>query len=104
MPQQYADKVGRTLLSERIPPRDAEEFTLQDGIDDSLSIRARLIELETEHFHLQRLVTELLVKNQKLREMLCDTVGSSTSAHSTPDRHDASVGEPSGYMAIGNSL
>lgn len=104
MPQQNADKVRRTSLSEHIPHRDVEESTLQDGIDDPLSVRARLIELETEHFHLQRLVAELLIKNQKLRELLCDTVGSSTSAHPTSDRRDVPVGEPSGYRAIGNSL
>ena len=45
MPQQNVDKIERTPLSERIPHRDVEEFTPQDGIDDSLSVRARLIEL-----------------------------------------------------------
>jgi hypothetical protein len=92
MLQQNADKIGRTPRSERIQPRDEGEFTLQDGIDDSLSVRARLNELESEHFHLQRLVAELLIKNQRLREMLRDQADPSASTA----RHDASIREPSG--------
>ena len=88
-----------------MPHRDAEEFTLQDGMDDSLSVRARLIELETEHFHLQRLVAELLIKNQKLREMLSRYSGLLDFGPFDPLIGTiASVSEPSGYMAIGNSL
>jgi hypothetical protein len=79
MPQQTVDKIGRTPLSEDMPPRDAEEFSLRDGVGDSLSVHARLAELESEHFHLQRLVAELLIKNQKLRDMLRDQAGSLAS-------------------------
>lgn len=92
MPQQNVDKIERTSISENTPPRHAEEFSLRDGIHDSLSVRARLAELESEHFHLQRLVAELLIKNQKLRDMLRDQAGSSALTA----RHDAPVGEPSG--------
>lgn len=34
-------------------------------------LRLRLAELEAENFRLQRLVSELLIKNQQLRELLC---------------------------------
>jgi hypothetical protein len=82
MPQQNVDKIERTALSEDMPPRDAEELSMRDGMDDSLSVRARLAELESEHFHLQRLVAELLIKNQKLRELLCEQSGTSAAAAS----------------------
>ena len=34
----------------------------------------RLLELETENTRLQRLVAELLIKNQRLRDSLCRVV------------------------------
>ena len=52
------------------------------GEPGNLSLRARLIELETEHLRLQRLVAELLIKNQKLRELLCEQAGTSAAAAS----------------------
>jgi len=63
----------------------------------ALSLRARLIEVEAEHLRLQRLVAELLIKNQKLRELLCEQGGTSKAAASfcrdgeaTHYRHSAS--------------
>lgn len=92
MPQQNVGEIERTSRSEDMPSRNADELSMRDGMDDSLSVRARLTELESQHFHLQQLVAELLIKNQKLREMLRDQAGSSASNA----RHDASVREPSG--------
>ena len=48
----------------------------------NLSLRTRLIEVEAEHLRLQRLVAELLIKNQKLRELLCEQAGTSAAAAS----------------------
>ncbi|MGC1872153.1 MAG: hypothetical protein WA700_14455 [Acidobacteriaceae bacterium] len=57
----------------------------------NLSLRARLIEVEAEHLRLQRLVAELLIKNQKLRELLCEQAGTSAAAASFC-RGDGAIG------------
>lgn len=74
--------IERTSRSERVPPTTGEDFDRRDGHANALSLRARLIELETEHLRLQRLVAELLIKNQKLRELLCEQAGTSAAAAS----------------------
>ncbi|MGO8719223.1 MAG: hypothetical protein ACLQMO_08385 [Acidobacteriaceae bacterium] len=80
MTQQIAEEIAPTLLRERVPLLDGGEFSRRDGDEDTCSIHARLVELEAEHLRLQRLVAELLIKNQKLREMLCEQAGSSAAA------------------------
>ncbi|MGC1781277.1 MAG: hypothetical protein WA708_02040 [Acidobacteriaceae bacterium] len=47
-----------------------EEIKASHGIDIQ-SAHYQLIELETENFRLQRLVAELLIKNQELRDLNC---------------------------------
>ena len=62
--------------------RNLESIDRQKIETGTLSLRTRLIELETEHLRLQRIVAELLMKNQKLRELLCEQAGTSTAAAS----------------------
>ncbi|HTU50928.1 MAG TPA: hypothetical protein VMF56_10055 [Acidobacteriaceae bacterium] len=69
----HAESVARGNVA-RIDRRGSEP--------GNLSLRARLIELETDHLRLQRLVAELLIKNQKLRELLCEQAGTSAAAAS----------------------
>ena len=63
------------------PGRDRGKVRTARRTLNALSLRARLIELETKHLRLQRLVAELLIKNQKLRELLCERAGTSTAAN-----------------------
>ncbi len=55
-------------LADESSTRSWESPALQSG--DS-QLRIRLAELEAENLRLQRLVSELLIKNQRLRELLC---------------------------------
>lgn len=65
---------GTQPVSESIDRRSSET--------SGLALRARLIEVEADHLRLQRLVAELLIKNQKLRELLCEQAGTSQAAAS----------------------
>jgi hypothetical protein len=64
----------RVLLGDG-PPGNVERRSQHDGNEAGRSIRMRLMELEDENLRLQRLVAELLIKNQKLRELLCEQGG-----------------------------
>ena len=74
---------------ESMPPRESvargnveREFHRHKGESGNLTLRARLIEVEAEHLRLQRLVAELLIKNQKLRKPPCEQAGTSAAAAS----------------------
>jgi len=55
----------------------------RSGLENgTLALRARLMEVEAEYLRLQRLVAELLIKNQKLRELVCEQAGTSGAAAS----------------------
>jgi hypothetical protein len=90
MTQQIAEEIAPTLLRECVPPPGSGEFSRQDGNEDARSIHARLVELEAEHLRLQRLVAELLIKNQKLRKMLCEQAGPPAAAANFCE-HGASI-------------
>ncbi|MFZ1945863.1 MAG: hypothetical protein WAU43_19730 [Acidobacteriaceae bacterium] len=79
--------MNQTLgTNESMPPRESvargnvERIDRHKGEPGNLTLRARLIEVEAEHLRLQRLVAELLIKNQKLRELLCEQAGTSAAA------------------------
>ena len=91
MTQHDVEKIERTSLSEDVPQRDVEEFSRCDGKEETLPVQFRLMELEAEHLRLQRLVAELLIKNQKLRALHHDHVGSSASTAATCSRNDPSM-------------
>ena len=74
--------IESTPHPESVARRSVESIDRRNGESGALSLRARLIELETEHLRLQRLVAELLIKNQKLRELLCEQAGTSAAAAS----------------------
>jgi hypothetical protein len=61
--------------AESVARRGVESIDRRGSETSALSLRARLIEVEAEHLRLQRLVAELLIKNQKLRELLCEQGG-----------------------------
>jgi hypothetical protein len=73
-PHPTSPLLGEVERIDRLDRRSSETGTL--------SLRARLMEVEAEHLRLQRLVAELLVKNQKLRELLCEQGGTSAAAAS----------------------
>ncbi len=50
------------------PAEDGEFFRMMQRLPFSVECSNRLVELEMENFRLQRLVAELLLKNQQLRE------------------------------------
>ncbi len=91
MKQHDLETIGQTSLSEDVPQRDIEEFSRRDRKEEALSVQSRLIELEVEHLRLQRLVAELLMKNQKLRAQHYDHANSSASATATCSRNDPSM-------------
>jgi len=92
MTQHDVEKIGRTLLPESEPQRDVEAFARRDENEEALLVHSRLMELEAEHLRLQRLVAELLIKNQKLRALHYDHAGSSASTAATAcGRHDPSI-------------
>lgn len=74
--------IESTPLPESPPRRNVESIDRHKIETSTLSLRTRLIELEMEHLRLQRLVAELLIKNQKLRELLCEQAGTSAAATS----------------------
>ncbi len=59
------------------PPRRNDNQSLVQNWESSApqsgegQLRLRLAELEAENLSLQQLVSELLIKNQRLRELLC---------------------------------
>ena len=69
-------------LAGTMPQRIVERIDRRNSETGTLSLRARLIEVEAEHLRLQRLVAELLIKNQKLRELVCEQAGTSATAAS----------------------
>ena len=71
-----------TPLRESGPRGKVESLDRRGSETGTLALRARLIEVEAEHLRLQRLVAELLIKNHKLRELLCEQAGTSQSAAS----------------------
>jgi ribosomal protein L12E/L44/L45/RPP1/RPP2 len=71
-----------TAHTESLARRSVESVDRRGSESSALSLRARLIEVEAEHLRLQRLVAELLIKNKKLRELLCEQAGSSAAAAS----------------------
>ena len=94
---QTIETVESMPRTESVPPRSGDSIDRRSIDTSTLSLRAQLIELETEHLRLQRLVAELLIKNQKLREFLCEQGGTSKAAASfcrdgeaTHYRHSAS--------------
>jgi len=92
MTQPSVEKIGRTYIPERGALHGIEEFAQRNGNEDEFSIQCRLIEIEAENLRLQRLVADLLVKNQKLRELLCENTGSTSSdAAATCGRDDAAM-------------
>ena len=91
MAQHDIEKIERTSLSGDEPQRDVEEFSRRDGKEETLSVQSRLMELEAEHLRLQRLVAELLMKNQKLRALHYDHAGPSAATAATCGRHDPSM-------------
>ena len=74
--------IESTPRGERVARRGVESIERSSSETSALSLRARLIEVEAEHLRLQRLVAELLIKNQKLRELLCEQAGTSAAAAS----------------------
>ena len=66
-----------TAHADSVAGRSVESVDRRGSESSSLSLRARLMEVEAEHLRLQRLVAELLIKNQKLRELLCEQAGTS---------------------------
>jgi hypothetical protein len=77
---QMMGTIEATSHAETMPRRNVEGIDRRNSETSSLSLRARLIEVEAEHLRLQRLVAELLIKNQKLRELLCEQSGTSAAA------------------------
>jgi hypothetical protein len=84
--------IGTTGHAESLAPRSVGSVDGRGGGSSSLSLRARLMEVEAEHLRLQRLVAELLIKNQKLRELLCEQAGTSAAAASVC-RGDGAIGQ-----------
>ncbi len=82
MTQPSVEKIGRTHIPERGALHGVEEFAQRNENEDEFSSQCRLMEVEAENLRLQRLVAELLVKNQKLRELLCESAGASAAAAS----------------------
>ena len=89
--------IESTPDTESVALRSVESVDRRSSESSVLSLRARLIEVEAEHVRLQRLVAELLIKNQKLRELLCEQAGTSAAAASfcrgggtMPHRHASS--------------
>jgi hypothetical protein len=106
MERENVQNIGR-ISPQSASLRDVEEFSRRDGDNGSHSSidpqaadqkpaasqavsheldahfpHHRLIELEIENFRLQRLVAELLIKNQQLRGSFCgDTDVSEASSH-----------------------
>jgi hypothetical protein len=74
--------IESTPQAENVARSRIESIDRRDSQTSALSLRARLIEVEAEHLRLQRLVAELLIKNQKLRELLCEQAGNSAAAAS----------------------
>jgi hypothetical protein len=74
--------IESTAHTESVARRSIEVVDRRSSETGALSLRARLIEVEAEHLRLQRLVAELLIKNQKLRELLCEQAGTSAAAAS----------------------
>ena len=74
--------IESTPRSESVARRNVESVDRHKIETGTLSLRARLIEVEAEHLRLQRLVAELLIKNQKLRELICEQAGTSAAAAS----------------------
>jgi len=94
---QMMGTIEATSHAETMPRRNVERIDQRNSETSTLSLRARLIEVEAEHLRLQRLVAELLIKNQKLRELLCEQAGTSAAAASfcrgdgtMPHRHASS--------------
>jgi hypothetical protein len=69
--------------SDRYPHGTTVSWEAGNGID-ARSVSYRLIELEAENLRLQRLVAELLIKNQQLRDMYCGDTDSSEGIHHPP--------------------
>ncbi|HEY5255422.1 MAG TPA: hypothetical protein VIJ53_12280 [Acidobacteriaceae bacterium] len=84
--------MGTTAHTDSVAGRGVESVDRRGSESSSLSLRARLIEVEAEHLRLQRLVAELLIKNQKLRELLCEQAGTSAAAASLC-RGDGAMGQ-----------
>jgi hypothetical protein len=76
---QMMGPIEATSHAETMPRRNVDRVDRRNSEASTVSLRARLIELETEHLRLQRLVAELLIKNQKLRELLCEQSGTSAA-------------------------
>jgi hypothetical protein len=74
--------IESTPQTESVARRSVESVDRRSSERSALSLRTRLIEVEAEHLRLQRLVAELLIKNQKLRELLCEQAGTSAAAAS----------------------
>jgi hypothetical protein len=74
--------IESTPRSESVARRNVESIDRHKIETGTLSLRARLIEVEAEHLRLQRLVAELLIKNQKLRELICEQAETSATAAS----------------------
>jgi hypothetical protein len=92
---QMMGTIEATPLQDAMPQPRVERIDRRSGETGTLPLRVRLIELETEHLRLQRLVAELLVKNQKLRELLCEQAGTSAAAASFCPG-DGAVGQRAG--------
>ena len=84
--------IESTAHAESVAGRSVESVDRRGSESSSLSLRARLIEVEAEHLRLQRLVAELLIKNQKLRELLCEQAGTSAAA-ARLCRGDGAIGQ-----------
>lgn len=84
--------IESTPHAESVVQRNVESMDRHSSETSTISLRARLIELEAEHLRLQRLVAELLIKNQKLRELLCEQAGTSAAAASLC-RGDGAIGQ-----------
>lgn len=70
MTQWNVEKIVRTYLAERGALHEIEHYAARDGQPDEQSTHSRLMEVEAENLRLQRLVAELLIKNQTLRDTL----------------------------------
>ena len=70
MEMKYSGNFGEQLLRENYSPTKAGAVPHHGESTTMLAVQERIIELEYENTRLQRLVSELLVKNQKLRESL----------------------------------
>ena len=89
---QTIETVESMPRTESVAPRIGDSIDRRSIDTSTLSLRARLIELETEHLRLQRLVADLLIKNQKLRELLCEQAGLSAASASLC-RGDGAIGQ-----------